>query len=108
VASTGLVAALADADVVVAATGAPRPVLTASVVAEVRRRRPGWAPLVVDAGFPRNVEPLAGLDVVSLDSVAERESRVRAVREAAVPAVEALIAEAVAPAARPPFALTHT
>jgi glutamyl-tRNA reductase len=50
---------------------------------------------VVDAGVPRNVEPTAALDVVSLDSVAERERRVRAVREAAVPAVEQLVDEGV-------------
>lgn len=86
-----LVAALAGADVVVAATGAPRPVVTADVVAAVRRLRPGWSPLVVDAGFPRNVEPLPDLDIASLDSVAERESRVQLVREAAVPAVELLV-----------------
>lgn len=90
-----LVEVLAAADVVVAATGADRPVVTAAVAAEVRRVRPGWSPLVVDAGVPRNVEPVEGVDIVSLDSVAERERRVRAVREAAVPVVEQLVDEGV-------------
>lgn len=86
-----LVPALAGADVVVAATGAQAPVVTAATVGAVRLLRPGWSPLVVDAAFPRDVEPVPGLDVVPLDSVAEREQRLRAVRQAAVPAVEAMV-----------------
>ncbi|HET7488088.1 MAG TPA: NAD(P)-binding domain-containing protein [Acidimicrobiales bacterium] len=88
-----LVPALAEADAVVTAVSGPSAVVTAEVIAAVRRLRPGWSPFVVDAGFPRNVEPVAGLDVVALDSVAEREQRLRAVRRAAVPAVERLVAE---------------
>ena len=105
-----LVPALAGADVVVAATGAPHPLVTASVVADVRRQRAGWSPLVIDAGLPRNVEPHAGLEVVRLDSAAERRVQVLARRERAVPAVERLIEMGVAAwwASSAPVPLTLT
>jgi glutamyl-tRNA reductase len=87
--------ALLDAHVVVAATAAPAPVLTAARLHALRQRRPGWSPLVVDVGMPRNVEPVPGLHLVALDSLAERTERIRARRAAAVPAVEEIVAGAV-------------
>ena len=88
--------ALLAADVVITATSAPAPVLTVAGVRRLRRLEPSWSPLVVDAGFPRNVEPGTGLEVVPLESLSEREQRIRARREAAVPAVESLVSVAVA------------
>jgi glutamyl-tRNA reductase len=87
--------ALLDADAVVAATAASTPVLTAARLHALRQRRPGWSPLVVDVGMPRNVEPVPGLRLVALDSLAERTERIRARRADAVPAVEEIVADAV-------------
>lgn len=87
--------ALLGADVVVAATSAPKPVVTAEVVERLRRQRPAWSPLVIDAGFPRNVELVPGLDLVPLESLSEREASMRRCRESAIPAVERLITAAL-------------
>jgi glutamyl-tRNA reductase len=62
---------LATADIVIACTGAPDPVVTASMVAAVRR------PLVIcDLALPRDVEPvvrdLPGVTLVDLADLAER------------------------------------
>lgn len=91
----GLDRALLGSDAVVAATAAPGLVLTAARLGALREQRPAWSPLVVDVGMPRNVEPVAGLRLVALDSLAERTERVRARRVAAVPAVEEIVVDAV-------------
>lgn len=75
-----------DAEVVVAATAAPTPVVE-DVPARTR--------LVVDAGFPRQVAPEAGAraELVSLLALTQAVDTAAAEREAAVPAVEALVEE---------------
>jgi glutamyl-tRNA reductase len=55
-----LVAALTTADIVIASTGAQRPVLTAAMLAEVRRARRGRPLCLLDIAVPRDVEPAAG------------------------------------------------
>lgn len=51
---------LAQADVVVTSTGSAEPVITASMVKAVQKRR-DWRPLlIVDIAVPRDVEPKAG------------------------------------------------
>jgi glutamyl-tRNA reductase len=83
-------AALRSARVVVAATAADAPVLTALPAASAVR-------LVVDAGFPRQVVPwLPGAEVVSLLELTQVADEAAQQRQAAVPAVEALVAEHVA------------
>jgi glutamyl-tRNA reductase len=88
-----LAEALVEADVVIAATAAPEPVLSRGLLEEVMRRRQGRPLLVVDAGLPRNVEAGSSAEVVDIDALREQQEAVRQQREAAVPAVEALVAE---------------
>jgi len=78
-----------DAEVVVAATAAPTPVVE-TVLARTR--------LVVDAGFPRQVSPAVGAqaELVSLLALTQVVDAAAAERQAAVPAVEALVEEQVA------------
>lgn len=80
--------ALRTASVVVVATGAATPVLTALP-------EPGPA-LVIDAGFPRQVAPSLDAEVVSLLALTQDADEAAQARQAAVPAVEALVAEHVA------------
>ena len=81
---------LVRADAAVAATTAPHPVLFAELLDEIAKRRDNRL-LVVDAGFPRNVEACPAVEVVSLATVAERDTRTHARRAAACPAVEAMV-----------------
>jgi glutamyl-tRNA reductase len=73
------------AGAVVVATAAPAPVL----------RAPQGPRVVVDTGFPRQVEPAEGATVVSLLSLALEADEAAQARRAAVPAVEALVEEEV-------------
>ncbi len=86
----------AEADVVIAATGASEPILTATDLQAAMRRRPDRPLLVVDLGVPRNVEAgarrvenlfLHNLD--SLDGLIQKNLRRR--REE-VPKVEEIVA----------------
>jgi glutamyl-tRNA reductase len=86
-----LTEALAGADVVIAATAAPRPVLGRALLEQVVERRPGHPLLVVDAGLPRNVEPGSPAEVIDVDALREPREAVLRQRQAAVPAVEALV-----------------
>jgi glutamyl-tRNA reductase len=82
--------ALRSARVVVAATAAEAPVVTVLPTGSAVR-------LVVDAGFPRQVAPaLPGAEVVSLLELTQVADEAAQQRQAAVPAVEALVAEHVA------------
>ena len=85
--------ALAEADVAIAATAAPEPVLTRALLEDVMRRRRDRPLLVVDAGLPRNVEPGSTAELIDIDTLREHQETVRQKRQAAVPAVEALVAE---------------
>jgi glutamyl-tRNA reductase len=90
-----LAEALTEADVVIAATAAPQPVLGRALLEQVLRRRPARPLLVIDAGLPRNVEPGAAAEVVDLDALEEQQAAVLHRRQAAVPMVEALVQRAV-------------
>lgn len=82
---------LREADVVIAATSAlvlGRDALDAAAMA-----RPDRALLVLDAGVPRNVEPGSRVPVLDLDAIRERQAEVVAARQAALPAVETIVAE---------------
>ena len=87
---------LPGADVVVTATASPQPVITPALVRSVRARDAAWAPLVIDAGHPRNVDPACALEVVTMESLAARTQRVSRVRAAAVADVERCIDEGLA------------
>lgn len=82
---------LGTADVVVAATSAPEPVLSRVTLDEIARRRGGSEPLIVDAGMPRNVEQGTQLKVIDVDGIWERRDEILRARQTAVPAVELFI-----------------
>lgn len=72
----GLVAALADADLVVGATASRRPVLsTATVRTVLQGERAGRAMAILDLALPRDVDPevgvLPGVSLLDLDSLRE-------------------------------------
>ena len=92
---------LESVDAVAVTTSAPQPVLDAATLSRVAGRRGarGHGPLIViDAGFPPQVasSPVDGVRVVPLDSLRQGEDQAMAARQAAVPAVEVMVDEAVA------------
>jgi len=89
--------AIAATDLVVVATGASEPVVTAHDVHEAMSRRPGRPLLLVDLGVPRNIDPAASKtenvflhDIDSLEKLIQRNLKRR--REE-VPKVEEILAE---------------
>lgn len=91
---------LDQVEAVVVATSAALPVLDEHALARISGRRlaAGQAGLVVlDAGFPPQVasSPLPGVRLVPLDALRQGEDVAMAARQAAVPAVEAMVDEAV-------------
>ncbi len=65
---------MARADVIVAATASPRPLVTHSMVRRALRARPDRPLLLIDLAFPRNIDPrchdLDGVTLVDLDGLA--------------------------------------
>jgi glutamyl-tRNA reductase len=91
-------AAAAEAHLVVAATGAPEPVLTAPALAAAS---PSDRPrLVLDLGTPRNVSPevaaLPGFRLIDLDGLNERIAGIQAERLRELPAAHRIVDEMVA------------
>ncbi len=94
---------LAESHLVVVATGAPEPVLTAALLEGVRR--PGGKTLcdrpllVIDVSVPRNVEASVGrmpqVELVDLDSLHPETAELQKSRMAAVPEAEGLVEEGV-------------
>lgn len=94
-----LPALLAEARVLIVATDAPSPVLTEAMVsAACEARRPGPPLTVIDVSVPRNVEAsvadLPGVELLDLDTLHPEADEVAALRCAAIPRAEALVAEA--------------
>lgn len=83
---------LSHADVVIAATRASAPVLTAAMLSA---SRPDAPQLVVDLGVPRNVAADVEARLLTIDDVRMRRDAALAAREAAVPAARRLVDEAV-------------
>jgi len=97
----GLESVLKSVDVAAVATSAPEPVLDAATLAWIAewRRAAGAKPLtVIDAGFPPQVTQrrVPGVRLIPLDALRQGEAAALAARRAAVPAVEAMVDEAVA------------
>lgn len=88
---------LAEADVVVVATGAPTLVVEALPLARARRANGGTRPplLVMDVTMPRNVDPalgdLPGVELMDLDRIHPEASSVEEARRDAVPQAEAVV-----------------
>ncbi len=98
---SGLEAAIATADGVVAATAAPHAVITETMVRRARTGRPDVPPqLFVDVGVPRNIEPsvraLPGVALYDLDQLQARIEGNIEQRMSEVPSVEAIIDEEIA------------
>ncbi len=96
----GVPAALREADVVVCSVAAERPILTRDEIRAAMRVRRDRILLLLDIGIPRNVEEAAGgvegaflHDIDALKGIVDGNL---AVRRRAVPAVEAMVEEAVA------------
>jgi len=87
--------ALAEADVIVTATGAPHTVIYRDDVAQVLPRRNGKPLVIVDVAVPRDVEPevgdLPGVIRYDIDHLQSAVDTNLAQREAAVPQVEAIV-----------------
>lgn len=96
--------AFADADIIIAATAAPDAVVRADDVAAAMRARPDRPLQCVDLAVPRDIEPAVaaqpGVNVATVDDLAELVDAGRAKREAEIPHAEAIIAEGKADFAR--------
>jgi len=96
----GLVAALAEADVVVTSTGASHFVLWPGNVAEAMLARPHRSLFVVDIAVPRDVDPevarIPGVGLVDIDALKGIVDVTLEKRREAIPTVEEIIAAHVA------------
>jgi glutamyl-tRNA reductase len=92
---------LAAADVVLASTSSPRPLIDVTVAREAGSLRSRDAPLIlIDIAVPRDVDPavaeVAGIRLFGLDDLCSRLDAHLDERRDQVPAAEAIIEEAVA------------
>jgi glutamyl-tRNA reductase len=92
-----LAGALTKADIVIASTGAQRPVLTREMLARVQKARRGRSLVLIDIAVPRDVEPSAaeipGVYVADIDNLQEGAEKHIQLRQG-----EATKAEAIADA----------
>ena len=56
----GMIAALGSADIVITATGSPRPIITRAQLEAVTGRRRGSPLFIIDVAVPRDVDPAVG------------------------------------------------
>jgi glutamyl-tRNA reductase len=92
-----LAGALVAADIVIASTGAQRPVLTLDMLKQVRKQRRGRRLCLLDIAVPRDIDPAVGdLDDVYLfdiDALQKQASEHRAEREEEAAEAEAVVEE---------------
>ncbi|MEZ4866456.1 MAG: glutamyl-tRNA reductase [Caldilineaceae bacterium] len=92
--------ALQQADVVISATSAIEPLLSAALVADVMATRPHKPLTLLDLAVPRDIEPAAGavpgVTLFDVDDLQNSVDAALAARQREVPQVEALIEEALA------------
>ena len=90
---------LAEADIVISATAAAAPVISAPSVATAMATRPGRRLLCVDIAVPRDIDPLVGeltgVDLLDIDALRNVVDGSLAQRKAEVPKVERIIVEEV-------------
>ena len=96
---TELASSLAEADVVISSTTAPRALITHEMMQEVMRQRGGRSILLIDIALPRDVDPaVAGLPGVHLYNLDDLEAAVNEgihLRMQEVEQVQAIITEEV-------------
>src|SRR6185503_11197924 len=89
--------ALAAADIVIASTGAQRPVLSLELIKQVRKQRRGRPLCLIDIGVPRDVAPdvgkIAEIYLSDIDALQEQASGHRAEREEEAAEAEAVVEE---------------
>jgi len=89
--------ALIAADIVIASTGAQRPVLTLDLIKEVRKARRGRQLCLLDIGVPRDVDPAAGeladIYLFDIDALQQQASAHRAEREEEAAEAETVVEE---------------
>jgi glutamyl-tRNA reductase len=95
-----LIDAAAESDLILSATGAPEPVISARALGEARHRARRRGPLLIlDLAVPRDVDPavdtLSDVYRYDVDSLNEVAAGNAAARKAEVPKAEAIVEEAV-------------
>ena len=94
---SGLVDALASADIVVTSTGASHFVLTPEIVGKAMARRPDHKLFIVDIAVPRDAHPdvaaTGNVALVDIDGLKSHVEEKLEVRREAIPAVEEIIDE---------------
>jgi glutamyl-tRNA reductase len=94
-----LAEALAEADVVISSTTAPRAIITLELMQEVVRRSAGRSMLLIDIALPRDVEPevgtLPGIHLYNLDDLQVSVDVGISLRLQEVERVQSIIAEEV-------------
>jgi glutamyl-tRNA reductase len=95
-----LAAALTAADIVIASTGAQRPVLTLELLEGVRRARRGRPLVLLDIAVPRDVDPAAGklrdVYLFDIDALQEVATEHRQERQNEAAEAEAIVKEELA------------
>jgi glutamyl-tRNA reductase len=95
----GIVDAVAEADVVVASTGAPHFILNESRVREAMQRRPDRPLFIIDIAVPRDADPavatIPNVTLVDIDDLRSVVDEKLEVRREAIPEVEEIIGEYV-------------
>jgi glutamyl-tRNA reductase len=93
----GIIASLANADIIVTSTGASDFVLTTENVGEAMRARPSRPLFIVDIAVPRDCDPdvasIEGVSVVDIDGLRGVVDITLERRREAIPMVEEIIAE---------------
>ncbi|HEV3031377.1 MAG TPA: glutamyl-tRNA reductase [Polyangia bacterium] len=94
-----LAGALGRADIVIASTGAQRPVLTRELLARVQRARRGRSLFLIDIAVPRDVEPsvteLEGVYVADIDDLQKEAAKHLAGRQGEAVQAESIVEEEV-------------
>ncbi|MDB4981098.1 MAG: Glutamyl-tRNA reductase [Myxococcales bacterium] len=92
-----LAGALAKADIVIASTGAQRPVLTRELLARVQKARRGRSLFLIDIAVPRDVEPsaseLEGVYVADIDDLQKVAAEHQQGRQSHAAQAEAIVEE---------------
>jgi glutamyl-tRNA reductase len=95
-----LTGALTAADIVIASTGAQRPVLTLEMLTQVRKARRGRPLCLIDIGVPRDVDPEAGkladIYLYDIDALQKQAGEHRAEREEEAAEAETVVEEELA------------
>jgi glutamyl-tRNA reductase len=89
-----------DADVVIAATRATRPIIDHATVAEALHNRPTRPMTLIDVSLPRNIDvavrQVPGAQLIGIDDLGDYVTAAHTERKLAVPAVEKIIEEELA------------